>query len=203
LLDAALAEFSEKGVDATTIEDITEEADVGKGTFYRHFESKRAVVLALIEDVIGRLIERIRSFDRRPQTLPEMLEHLARAHVDVFTHNPGELFRLFQGRLLLKVQRDPAAGLDPPYLAYLEELQRQLAPHLAPPVDAAKVRRLAGALAGCVSGALAFAMLGMPPGEVEVSLEPLRRAFVAGASAFLERQGHRTLVAESQREPGR
>jgi AcrR family transcriptional regulator len=34
LLDAARAVFAEKGLDLTSIGDITERADVGKGTFY-------------------------------------------------------------------------------------------------------------------------------------------------------------------------
>jgi len=37
LLKAALSVFAEVGTDATTIEMITQRADLGKGTFYRHF----------------------------------------------------------------------------------------------------------------------------------------------------------------------
>lgn len=40
LIDAALRVMSKKGVDGTAINDITEEADVGFGSFYNHFPSK-------------------------------------------------------------------------------------------------------------------------------------------------------------------
>lgn len=62
LKDAALDVFSEKSVDAATVEDITEKADLGKGTLYRHFVDKEEVVLVLVEDAIEHLIERIRSY---------------------------------------------------------------------------------------------------------------------------------------------
>lgn len=44
LVAAAASVMSRKGVDAATIAEITEEADLGFGTFYNHFESKEAVV---------------------------------------------------------------------------------------------------------------------------------------------------------------
>lgn len=40
LLEAANRVMAEKGVDATTIADITEAADVSTGSFYNHFQSK-------------------------------------------------------------------------------------------------------------------------------------------------------------------
>ncbi len=44
LIDAALLVISEKGVDGTAIADITEKADVGFGSFYNYFSSKKELV---------------------------------------------------------------------------------------------------------------------------------------------------------------
>jgi AcrR family transcriptional regulator len=44
LLHAALSLFREKGYDATTVEEITEQADVAKGTFFNYFSSKEALL---------------------------------------------------------------------------------------------------------------------------------------------------------------
>ena len=57
LLEAAAALFHEQGYDETTVEAITEQADVAKGTFFNYFPSK--------EDLLGELtvwgVERLRS----------------------------------------------------------------------------------------------------------------------------------------------
>ena len=39
LIEAAESLFARQGVDNTRIQEITEEADVGFGSFYNHFES--------------------------------------------------------------------------------------------------------------------------------------------------------------------
>ena len=42
----------EKGVDALTVHDITEGADVARGTFYVYFESKEAAIWSLLEAIL-------------------------------------------------------------------------------------------------------------------------------------------------------
>lgn len=51
LLEAGLALFLERGVEGTTIDDITKAAGTAKGSFYRYFPSKAALVTALFEPV--------------------------------------------------------------------------------------------------------------------------------------------------------
>ena len=53
LLGAALKLMSARGVDGVAVNEITEEADVGFGSFYNHFPSKEAIHAALIEHVFG------------------------------------------------------------------------------------------------------------------------------------------------------
>jgi AcrR family transcriptional regulator len=53
LVAAAGALFARQGVDKTRINEITEEADVGFGSFYNHFESKEAIVEAVLADTIA------------------------------------------------------------------------------------------------------------------------------------------------------
>ncbi|MCK4315317.1 MAG: helix-turn-helix transcriptional regulator [Anaerolineae bacterium] len=47
LMETALRLFREHGYDATTVEEITEAADVAKGTFFNYFETKEAILPAL------------------------------------------------------------------------------------------------------------------------------------------------------------
>jgi AcrR family transcriptional regulator len=49
ILQAAMKLFERKGIFSTTVEEITEAADVGKGTFFNYFPSKEAILSALAE----------------------------------------------------------------------------------------------------------------------------------------------------------
>lgn len=61
LFATAMQLFRTYGFDATSIEHITQKADVGKGTFYNYFESKEAVVLEFTRQAHRELIDRRRS----------------------------------------------------------------------------------------------------------------------------------------------
>jgi len=188
LKEAALDVFSEKGIDATTVEEITEKADVGKGTLYQHFEDKEEIVIILAEEAIEHLIERIRSYESAPETLEDMLGHLLNAHYEFFVDSSEEFLLLFQGKLLLKLQSDTLDELEEPYLRYLAEIEDQLSTYLSPRIDPLKVRRLACAVAGFVFGFFSFAMIGMTEDEIDSSIKPLRRVFVRSLCTFFGRQ---------------
>lgn len=49
ILDIALSLFLEKGYDKTSISDILKHSDIARGTLYYHFESKEAIMDAIIE----------------------------------------------------------------------------------------------------------------------------------------------------------
>lgn len=53
ILDAALAEFTERGFDAARMEDIARRAGISKGGVYLYFQSKEALLKALIEAKIA------------------------------------------------------------------------------------------------------------------------------------------------------
>src|SRR5438552_2927819 len=55
LFRASLELFAQKGFAETTVEDITEAADVGKGTFFNYFPSKDHILLAFGEMQLGKL----------------------------------------------------------------------------------------------------------------------------------------------------
>src|SRR5690349_978560 len=50
IFDAAIALFREKGFEATTVDEITERADVGRGTFFNYFPKKENVLAFLSEE---------------------------------------------------------------------------------------------------------------------------------------------------------
>jgi AcrR family transcriptional regulator len=64
LLEAARRLFASQGVESTRINEITEEADVGFGSFYNHFASKEEIVEAVLAQTIeaqGAALEQLTS----------------------------------------------------------------------------------------------------------------------------------------------
>ena len=59
LVRAGYGVMSEKGIDAATMQEIAERADVGAGTVYSYFKSKEELAVAVIEQVMHDLALRI------------------------------------------------------------------------------------------------------------------------------------------------
>lgn len=187
LLKAALSTFAEVGTEAATIETITQRADLGKGTFYRHFADKDEIVGVLIERCIDDLVEAISQSASEPHSLREALDGLVNGHMEFFLGHPDEYVLLFQGRMLLKLDRGLVCDIDRPYEDYLNRIEDLVRPFLPMPVDSVKIRRLACAIAGFVSGFLSFAMITMEPRMIRESVEPMKGAFLGGVVGFMER----------------
>jgi TetR/AcrR family fatty acid metabolism transcriptional regulator len=64
ILDCALAVFAHKGFHETSIADVCARARIGRGTLYQYFTDKRAVLAALIERIVGRIIEAVQHWPR-------------------------------------------------------------------------------------------------------------------------------------------
>lgn len=184
LMAAALQVFSEYGVDAATIEDITQRADLGKGTFYRHFKDKAEIMANLVEEAIEKLTKDLHN-KNNIKNLEEMLEHVIDVHYKFFQENTDEFILLFQGRLFLKLDRQITGQMEGPFSRYLESIEDLLSPFVSEKVDIVRIRRLACAVAGFVFGFFSFAMIGMGSEEIESGLKPLRQTFVKSLSMFL------------------
>jgi fatty-acyl-CoA synthase len=77
LVEAARTLFARHGVDNTRINEITDEADVGFGSFYNHFDRKEAIVEAVLADTIAAQGEAIQAVTRQ---LEDPAEVVAAAH---------------------------------------------------------------------------------------------------------------------------
>src|SRR6201982_2555620 len=73
LFHAALKLFAEKGFAETTVEDITNAADVGKGTFFNYFPSKDHILIAFSEMQLFKLQAAVDSVREHKQPIPEFL----------------------------------------------------------------------------------------------------------------------------------
>jgi AcrR family transcriptional regulator len=76
LFRCALQLFAERGFPNVTVEDITEAADVGKGTFFNYFESKDHVLGVMAEIQLGKVAEALAMAGEGKQTIHSVLHHL-------------------------------------------------------------------------------------------------------------------------------
>jgi AcrR family transcriptional regulator len=77
LFRCALALIAERGLPNVTVEDITEAADVGKGTFFNYFESKDHVLGVMAEIQIGKIRDAKVRFLQGKGTVQATLRQLA------------------------------------------------------------------------------------------------------------------------------
>jgi AcrR family transcriptional regulator len=76
LFRAALKLFAEKGFAETTVEDITEAADVGKGTFFNHFPSKDHLLIGFSDMQLGKLQDVVSGMRESKEPMPVFLRKL-------------------------------------------------------------------------------------------------------------------------------
>jgi AcrR family transcriptional regulator len=76
LFRCALQLFAERGFTSVTVEDITEAADVGKGTFFNYFESKDHVLGVMAEIQLGKVAEALELAGNSEQSIHSVLHRL-------------------------------------------------------------------------------------------------------------------------------
>src|ERR1039458_8294010 len=76
LFRCALQLFAERGLSNVTVEDITEAADVGKGTFFNYFETKDHVLSVRAEIQLGKVGEAVVRARQGKQTIHALLRQL-------------------------------------------------------------------------------------------------------------------------------
>jgi AcrR family transcriptional regulator len=122
LLRAAEATFTEHGLAAAKVEDITERAGVSKGAFYLHFQSKDDCFKQIVETFIARLADCVEP----PPDLfgggaPSVNDFLRREHA----HDTEVLEFCWRNRGLLRMML--AGGGGTPYAYLIDELAQRIA----------------------------------------------------------------------------
>jgi AcrR family transcriptional regulator len=182
--ESGLDVFAEKGLHETKIEDITETADLGKGTFYSHFDSKEILFTELLEDSIQKLIGLIKVCCKQnnAQGLKGVLEGLLDAHFKFFKDDYENFILIFQGQGILNLQKEDEQEILEPIMQYIKVIEDCLHPYRLE-ISSNKLRKLSCAVAGFVTGYFSFVTIGLS--EEEIGDIALKTSFLDALSTFL------------------
>jgi len=184
LVNCALALFAKNGIYQTTVEDITESADVGKGTFYEHFPSKTAIIQHLLHEGFEGLLRQCRSEVGSAGTTRDGVKRLLRAQFEFFEERRDLLILFHQVRGLLKLQPDETRLLQKEYRGYIRFLAEQLGALLdARRHSDSTLRQMAFAMAGFVTGYLSYLVIAGVKGDEMRDLKVPFRIFLEGIGA--------------------
>src|SRR5712691_9027754 len=99
LFRAALNLFGQKGFAETTVEDITNAADVGKGTFFNYFPSKEHILIAFSEMQLAKLRSAVDDFRQSNEPMPVFLRALSVRMTAESGRAPDVIRAILQGNL--------------------------------------------------------------------------------------------------------
>jgi AcrR family transcriptional regulator len=103
LFRASLDLFAQRGFSDTTVEDITNAADVGKGTFFNYFPSKDHLLLAFAEMQLSKL----QSIVENLRTTGEPVSQFLRTLGIRMTEEPGRNPSMVRALLLANLSSTP------------------------------------------------------------------------------------------------
>src|SRR3974390_980419 len=124
LFRAALDVFSKKGFAETTVEDITNAADVGKGTFFNYFPSKDHILLAFAEMQIARLRHAVDDARKKNIPIRQFFRSLVSLVPEEPTRNPDLIRVLLLAFLSNQAVRQSMLDLQDRVLAIHSEMIR-------------------------------------------------------------------------------
>jgi len=87
ILRAAATIFQEKGYHATSMQDIAEAVDLKKGSLYHHVSSKQDILLALLDEALGLIVERLESAITPDLSPSQRLRQAMDAYLGFLTEN--------------------------------------------------------------------------------------------------------------------
>jgi AcrR family transcriptional regulator len=125
LFRAALSLFAKKGYAETTVEDITEAADVGKGTFFNYFPSKEHILLGFAEMQLGKLEIVVREVRESEVSMSEGLRGLVHRMTEAPIQNPDVVRALLQAHLSSPLVRESLFRLHREHQKLIGGLLRQ------------------------------------------------------------------------------
>jgi AcrR family transcriptional regulator len=137
ILREAAREFARLGFDQANINIIADHAEIGRGTLYLYFESKREVFIAMLQTIAERQLTAARAALTQGKTVQEHLQALFLTFIRLATED-ADGFHVYMSALygVNRAFQEEALGLLREYIALIGEiLEDTLPPHTRGRVD--------------------------------------------------------------------
>lgn len=89
ILRAAAQIFQEKGYHAASMQDIAEAVELKKGSLYHHVSSKQEILLALLDEALDLIIERLQAVEAKNLSPSQKLRQSMQAYLSFLAENRG------------------------------------------------------------------------------------------------------------------
>jgi AcrR family transcriptional regulator len=107
ILDVAVKVFADRGFAATDVQEIADKAGVGKGTIYRHFESKERLFLAAAERGVAQMHAAIDAAVEQATDPVQLIRDAITAFLTFFEQHPEFIELLIQERAHFRDRETP------------------------------------------------------------------------------------------------
>ena len=120
IIDSAIELFSTRGIEAVTVEEIADHADIGKGTVYNYFQTKEDIVVAFIVDLERKVQTELAKFISPKRRLDAILADFI-LHQFRMKEPHYRFVRVFLAEMFLRTEQ---------FLPYMIEIQKATDPPL-------------------------------------------------------------------------
>jgi AcrR family transcriptional regulator len=120
IVTEAIRLFSRHGIDAVTVEQIAEAADIGKGTIYNYFQTKEDIVVAFMVEVERRVQAKVGRFARSVAPLESILSEFVLLQLRLKAPH-REFARILLGHMFQHTEQ---------FTPYMAEMQKFIDPPL-------------------------------------------------------------------------
>ncbi len=118
IINAAVVLFSQNGYHATSMQDVAHAVAIKKPSLYHHFESKEAILVAILESTMDRLIQQLEVIARSDLKSADKLREAIKTHAMAIARNPAG------AAIFFREDRGLGEGYLQHYLAKRDEFER-------------------------------------------------------------------------------
>lgn len=111
ILETATALFSQHGYQATRMQDIAAKVGMQAGSLYYYFESKEALLSAMVEANVGLAVRELEAIVSGPGTAIDRMRAAVASHLAVFDRQ-SDLYKIFVSERLDAIVPELAEAVD-------------------------------------------------------------------------------------------